>query len=395
MPTRSCLALAVLLGGALPASLSAQEVPDNQELARRIDQLAAELESLQVGEEPIAAESRYGLGPAASKVYTGSGVSIGGYGEMLYQRSSDAATPAVWDFYRAVLYLGYHFDENWVFNSEIEIEHVDQVALEMAYIDHLMAESFNVRAGHVLVPMGLINEMHEPITFWSASRPAVERFVLPSTWHENGVGIFGAAGDFAYRSYLINGFDAATLGATLGTSGFRKARQAGSQATAENLAWVGRLDWSGLPGTVLGASVYRGDADQSTTGAGPAFATTIFELHGQYDWEALRLRGLYASGEMDGATTLGNPGDEVEGWYLEAGWDVLAGGESALTPFVRHEILDLAADAPTDRATTIWTLGCAWQPRQQLVFKIDLQDHDAPGTAADAKVLEIAAGYVF
>ncbi|MBC8329812.1 MAG: hypothetical protein H8E31_13815 [Planctomycetes bacterium] len=386
----------LLLLPLIAAPLAAQEPPSNSELSRRIDLLSEELETLQFRQQPVAVESQFGLSPAASKVYASAeGISIGGYGEMLYQRYSNSAMANQWDFYRAILYVGYKFDERWVFNSEIEIEHVDQVALEMAYLDHLVCDSFNLRVGHVLVPMGWINEMHEPTTFWSANRPQVERLILPSTWHENAVGVFGEAGDFSYRSYLMTGFDASALGASLGTSGLRKARQSGSQAKAENLAWVGRLDWSGLDGLVVGGSGYFGKSDQSTVGAGPDFDTTLYELHAQYDWQALRLRGLWAAGEVEGATTLGNPGDEISGWYLEAGWDVFAGQERALTPFLRYSEYDLAADVAADRSSTIVTAGLAYQPIPQLVFKVDFQDQEHPGAAADTKVLEFSAGYIF
>jgi hypothetical protein len=388
--------LSPILALALAAPLAAQDAPSNAELARRIELLSEELETLRVGQEPVAVGSLYGLSPAASKVYASTdGISIGGYGEMLYQKSSDTATAAKWDFYRAIVYLGYKFDDRWVFNSEIEIEHVDEVALEMAYLDHLVSEEFNLRVGHVLVPMGWINEMHEPTTFWSANRPIVERYVLPSTWHENAVGAFGDLGDFSYRTYLLTGFDASKLGSSLDDQGFRSARQKGSKAAAENLAWVGRLDWRGVDGLLVGGSAYLGKADQTAPSNGPDFDTTILEFHGQYDWEALRLRGLWASGEMEDATTLGNLGDEVEGWYLEAGYDVFAGTGRALTPFLRYSEYDLAADATADTAATVITVGVAYQPLPQLVFKADLQDQDLPGSASDAKVLEFSAGYIF
>ncbi|RMH03105.1 MAG: hypothetical protein D6702_07030 [Planctomycetota bacterium] len=387
--------LVLLTALLLPAApLAAQDPPDNAELARRIDLLAEELEGLRNGREAIAVQDRYGLGPAAAKVYAvDAGPSLGGYGEALYQGYSGNGAANRFDLYRLVLYVGYRFSEDWVFNSEIEFEHVDQAAVEMAYLDHLIDPAVNLRAGHLLVPMGWINETHEPTTFWSANRPQVERLILPTTWHENGVGIHGQAGGLEYRSYLMNGFDASTLGADLGTTGFRKARQGGGQAKAENLAWTGRLDWTGTPGLIAGASAWLGDADQ-TVGAGPHFPTTILEVHAQYDWEALRLRGLWARGELDGATTLGNPSDRIEGWYLEAGWDLLAGRERELVPFLRYSESDLAVGSPVDRAATWITAGLAWKPLPQAVFKLDYQRQDPPGSA-EVDVLEVAAGWAF
>ena len=78
-----------------------------------------------------------------------------------------------------------------------------------------------------LVPMGFVNEMHEPTVYFGAERPEVERLILPSTWRENGVGAFGTIADrFHYRVYLINGMD----GQGFSSNGLRGGRQNGSRA---------------------------------------------------------------------------------------------------------------------------------------------------------------------
>src|SRR5262245_3347240 len=165
-----------------------------------------------------------GLGPGASKVYSASGVSIGGYGEMLYEnfdrtREDDALSGALdrIDFLRAVIYAGYKFDDELLLNSEIEIEHggvldegeteVDpatgvgeteltgEAHLEFAYLDWMPSPQFGVRAGMLLVPVGLLNEMHEPTTFIGARRPDIEQFLVPTTWSANGAGVHGELGE--------------------------------------------------------------------------------------------------------------------------------------------------------------------------------------------------------
>ncbi|MDP6941350.1 MAG: hypothetical protein QGH51_04900 [Planctomycetota bacterium] len=380
---------AILLAGTLVAPLLAQE-PSNQELSRRIDVLAEQIETIGLQETGGSVGSLHGMGPAASKVYsTESGISFGGYGEMLFTGKDSGNT---WDFYRAITYIGYRFDENWVFNSEIEIEHVDEIALEFAYLDY-EGENLGFRAGHLLAPMGWINELHEPTTFWSANRPDVERYLLPSTWHENGIGFYGEEGDFAWRAYAMTGFDAA--GFDLSSSGLRGGRQKGSKATAEDLAFTGRLDWSGYPGLTAGVSLWSGDSGQGT--GTDDFATTVWDAHFQYDRGPLRLRGLFTQAEVENANLLDTPSasDSLEGWYLEAGWDVFAerGDQTSLTPFVRVEQLDFLKDTAADTAEDRLTLGVAWQPMDRIIFKGDVVQSES--IAGDEDIVEFSVGYIF
>ena len=191
------------------ASLQSPETgPDLSELARRIDLVAAELETLKLGEVAVQADrSLHGLGPAASKVYQQpKGVSIGGYGEMVYQNfaaTNDAGAPSAKtdeiDLLRGVVYVGYKWSDRWLLNTDLEWEHSStgmggEASVEFAYVYRLIRPEFNVRAGLVLLPMGLLNELHEPTVFLGARRPGVENAILPTTWRENGVGVFGEIG---------------------------------------------------------------------------------------------------------------------------------------------------------------------------------------------------------
>ena len=382
---------------------------ENAELRRRIDVLAGEVERVEVGDAVLPVQgSEYGLGPAASKVYQrDQGLSIGGYGEAIYEnvqgRDSDE-----FDALRTVLYLGYKFDDRWVFNSEIEFEHAgEEVGVEFAYLDYLHSDALNARAGLVLVPMGFLNELHEPTTFFSTHRPQTERLILPSTWRENGVGIFGDAGDFSYRTYVVNGFDAS--GFTAG--GLRGGRQNGSEALAEDFAWTGRLDWTGTDGLVAGASAYWGEAGQDQ--GLPDATTTIVDLHAEYSIGGWRARALWAHAEVDdvedlngalGLTGADSIGEELEGWYAELGYDVLssrdADSQASLTPFVRYEAYDTQKEVPggfsSDPANDveIITFGVAWQPHRQIVFKADYQDVENDADDA-ADLLSLGLGFVF
>jgi hypothetical protein len=385
----------------------AQQTTAPAELERRIDVLAEELERLRLGDVvPEATEGRYGLGPAASKVYrAGHGVSLGGYGEMLYRNFMDPEKNDVFDFLRAILYVGYKFNDKWVLNTEIEIEHADEVYLEFGYIDYLWRDEMGFRAGLLLAPMGLVNELHEPTVFLGALRPDTEQRLLPSTWRENGAGIFGEVGPVSYRAYVMNGLK----GSGFRAAGLRGGRQKGASALSNHFGAVARVDYTGVQGLLVGGSAYYGGSGQELE---PSVPTFIYEGHVDYKFRGLELRGLFARAHLDqvaalneaaGLTGAGSVGELLQGWYAQAGFDVLSllsGAEMALTPFVRWERLDTQRRVPEGFAsnpandTRILTVGASFFPISQVVLKGEYQHRRdrAGGTAEQANVL---LGYIF
>lgn len=368
---------------------------DNQSLAdlqAQLDALTLDFENLLLQDVmPAPGDSAYGLGPAASKVYSSkSGISIGGYGEARY-RNFDSTQMDEFDFHRGVLYFGHKFNDNWILNTEIELEHVTETYLEFAYLDHLHSEALNLRAGLMLTPMGLVNEMHEPTTFLGSTRPLTESYVIPSTWRENGLGIFGRRGDLSYKLYAINGMDGVPdpddKGGYGGPKGLRGGRQKGAEATAEDVAVVGSLSWTPTPGLALGLSAYEGAAGQNAGGGD--MDTSIFELHGDYRSGPVWARALVAdAGVRDRAEGDMNLG----GSYLEVGYDILAESETqSLYPFVRWETIDTDVSAGGIKDDVL-TVGLHYRPIDQVVFKLDhatFQD----GTQDDVTTFLI--GYVF
>jgi len=384
---------------------------ENAELERRIDLLAGELEGFSLSEVigPLG-EGQPGLGPAASKVYgIEQGVSIGGYGEFIYQNFESNGPQDEIDALRAVLYFGYRFDERWILNTEIEFEHGgEETGVEFAYLDYLADPAFNVRAGLLLVPMGFINELHEPTTFYSARRPETERRILPSTWREVGAGVHGEFGDFVYRTYLVNGLDASGFSA----EGLRDGRQNGSEALAEDFALTGRLDWMGMPGTTLGVSGYFGDSGQEQI-AGGDVGTAIWDAHAEWRWRGLRARGLYTLAALDDVSELNDElglsdeesvGEELTGWYAELGYDLFSwlrpSGQAELTPFVRFESYDTQAEVPSGFASDpandvdILTVGLDWKPTPGIVVKLDYMDVEDAAEGGSNQV-NLSLGYVF
>jgi hypothetical protein len=365
-----------------------------------------------------ADESQYGLGPAASKIYrTDRGLSIGGYGELLYQKfdserdnGTDSGRTDTFDLLRGVLYFGYKFNDRWLLNTEIEYEHAGgEVSVEFAYIDYLWRPEASLRGGLLLVPMGFINELHEPTVFLGANRPDIERLIIPTTWRENGFGLFGEAGPVSYRTYVVNGF----RGAGFTAAGLRGGRQKGNQAKAEDFAWVGRLDFTGVPGLLVGGSAYVGDSGQdleTSGGDGISVGTSLIEGHLEWRWRGLEFRALGVQAELDDVADLnralgltGNQsvGEKLQGYYLQLGYDVLAGrGDRALIPYVRWETYNTQDEVPAGfRANPandieVLTLGLALKPIEQIILKIDHQNYDnAAGTGVDQ--LNVLLGYVF
>jgi len=382
------------------------------ELERRLEVLAGEIEKMKIGEAAVAAEeSENGFGPAASKVYRSErGLSIGGYGEVRYQ-DFDSEESAELDLLRAVLYFGYKWNDRWLFNSEVEYEHAgEEVAVEFAYIDYLWRPQASFRAGLVLVPMGFINELHEPTVFLGANRPELERRIIPSTWKENGFGLFGDVGPFTYRTYLVNGFDATGFSA----AGLRGGRQEGIEAKADDFAWVGRLDYTGAPGLLVGGSAYLGNSGQdleSARGDAIDVGTAILEGHLEWRWQGLELRVLGVQAELDDVAELnralsltGNRsiGEKLKGYYVQLGYDVLSGRAAgkALIPYARWEAFNTQDAVPSgfraDLANDVetLTLGLAFKPLEQIILKTDYQNVDnGAGTGVDQ--FNVVLGYVF
>jgi hypothetical protein len=419
--TRAELAAAKSAAGADPQRLS--------EIERQIEVLAREIEQLKLGEAapavPESKDLRYGVGPAASKVYGKKGVSIGGYGEFVYQNfggSRQDGEPSGLrdqvDLVRAVLYFGYKFDDRWVLNTELEAEHAvtasdkgGEMEVEFAYLDYLFSRPLRARAGLVLIPMGLVNELHEPPTFLGALRPEVEQRLIPTTWRELGAGLYGDAGRFSYRLYAVNGLNSEGYSA----EGIREGSQEGSEAAAENWAVTGRLDWTPISGALLGASFFSGDSDQGrSTPVGRSFAgrTTLFDAHADWKWRGLWLRGLYvrttvgdaaAINEANGFKEEESVGSRQWGWYLQGGFDVLSlrsGSRASLTPFVRYERYDTQAEVPAGYSRNpkndvkVLTIGAVLKPIEPIAIKLDWQQRkNAARTGVNQ--WNVGLGYLF
>lgn len=403
---RSAPAHLGVLGLALMLSLSAAPAagqnPDSAriaELERRMEALTREMERLSLGEGVVQADTSVGgLGYGASKVYTIEvGVSLGGYGEFLYenyaserQDASPSGKADQFDALRAIVYVGYKFNDRLLFNSEIEVEHADEIYLEFAYLDYVLTPGVGLRAGMLLAPLGLVNELHEPPTFLGTERTITESRIIPTTWRENGVGLFGDAGGFDWRVYVMNSLDASGFDA----SGMRGGRQKGARAAAEDFGLAARLDWRGTPGLVVGAATYLGETAQNAELDGDEVGggIVIWDLHADYKLKGWEFRGLLAGAQVGDAAELnelneltgsGGIGESMLGWYVQAGYDVLRSAQTThqLIPYLTYERVNTQRSVPAgftaDPATQLSaaSFGVAWKPAPQVVWKADYQVH--------------------
>jgi hypothetical protein len=372
-----------------------------EELRRQLEILATEVERLRSGEQEVELSDErrraLGLAPSAAATYRRTqGFSFAGYGEALYENVAsenesgrELSGTSQFDFLRLVLYSGYRFSDKFIFNSELEVEHGNEIWVEFAYVDYLANDNFTVRGGLLLLPLGLTNEFHEPNVFLGARRPETETRIIPTTWRENGAGVLGSVGRVSYRAYVVNGLDASRFAAT----GLRGGRQRGSRAKASDLAFAGRLDVTPTAGIFVGGGVYTGGSGQGirgTDGGELDVHTTIGEVHGQAQLRGFDLRALYARAEIDEAAELsralrltGDDGvaDTMGGGYVQIGYNVLSrvSERAAVTPYYRFETVNtqqaVAAGFAVDRATdgTFHTFGVEFRPIFNVVVKTDYQ----------------------
>ena len=402
------------------------------ELERQIEAITRDLEALTLGTEVVnpAQRGAFGMAPAAGKVYTiNQGVSIGGYGEVLYQTYAGAkengdpsGKAAKLDAYRGIIYVGYKFNDRILFNSEIEIEHgstglAGSASLEFAYLDYKLTDNFGLRAGLLLVPVGITNEVHEPPVWLGTTRPLTENKINPTTWRESGFGIFGETEVFSYRAYVVNSLDGVGGGSSgasgFSSSGLRGGRQKGSKAVAENFSAVGRIDYTGSPGLMIGTSFYTGDQghNRELNGREVSIGTNIWEAHFKYQARGFDVQALTALAsvanaddlnELKGLSGSGSVGEKLSGWYAQVGYDLLwsSASEQQLLPYFRYEIVNTQAEVPSGYSSSgskdfnVTAIGMAWKPIGNTVLKMDYQMH-SNASSSGINQFNVAMGWLF
>ena len=339
------------------------------------------------------------------------GTAFGGYGELTLNAPGkyvlDSPPEATIDLRRFVLFFGHNFSDRLRFYSELEVEHAvssagdrGEAEVEQAYLDGLLSRRLSLRGGLMVVPVGIINVYHEPPTFNGVDRPAVDTYVIPTTWREPGIGIFGELREgVRYQLYLINGFNA--NGFTAETA-IREGHQEAQFAHAGDWGGVARLDWEPTLGTIIGGSAYYATSGNTLTSTVGKVPVSLFEADAR-----TRIGGFTARAEVaflfigdaaalnvtlrDAALAGGGTGpyypvaSQSRGGYLEAGYDLLRllapGSEQSVTLFGRFDYADTQAAVPAGFVAnpafrrTIYTVGLTYRPVMQIGLKLDYRRH--------------------
>ena len=310
------------------------------------------------------------------------------------------------DLRRAVIGFGYSLDEDTSFNSEFEFEHavtsaedVGEVGVEQFYIEHSLTLETSLKAGLFVIPMGFLNESHEPTRYYGVERNFVETAIIPTTWREGGIGVYGSNRlGIAWDLGVTTGFDlgkwdpASTEGQD---SPLGSIHQELANANARDLSVYLALNYRGIPGFVAGASVFTGKASQGNPAASLASDTrvTLWDAHTRWTPGNFDLSALYAMGRITdtadlNATFVGNPSlipQEFWGAYLQGAYRFALGGTRSLAPFVRYERYNTGskyASLPAGLSVTalpteaVWTYGASFYLNPKLVFKADYQKFD-------------------
>lgn len=340
----------------------------------------------------------------------GKRLTIGGYGEVHYNQplSSDIRSNGKLDVHRMVMLFGYKFNSRTQFFTELEFEHVSEVYVEQAFLQYKINNLINLRGGLLLIPMGIINEYHEPTTFNGVERPLVDTYIAPTTWREIGLGVSGnlPEASLKYQLYLVNGFNGYNGSANLnGKNGLRSGRQKGAESFISYPNFTGKIEYFGIRGLNIGVSGYYGktqstlydglkkDDDIAVSSADSSVVKVAMAgLDLRYSLKGLQLRGQYyftgiSNTEQYNKFTmsdneLNDLGKTMTGFYAEAGYNVFRPIEKIkmkLIPFFRFEYLDTHHSVDEDIVKnesykkTIVTTGLTLEITRGVVLKADMQ----------------------
>lgn len=351
---------------------------------------------------------------------------IGSYGEAHYNQNidGDQFRAGKIDLHRIITYLGYRFNERAQFFSEIEFEHTNEIYVEQAFVNYRFNDKFNFKTGVILVPMGYVNEFHEPTLFNGVERPNVDKYIIPSTWREMGAGFQGLLKKVSikYQLYVLNGFNGYTGTARLsGSNGLRNARQGGDESSFTSPSVTGKLSYFGFNKLLIEASTYIGKTESSlfnglernnTVAISQADSTVVgismVGLNFSYAAKRLMFRGqtIYTSlsnTDQYNTFTGSNVAKGILGGYAEVSYkfDLKKDDYLQLIPFVRYEYYDthfkvddfVARNKAYAREELI--IGVGLKPAPGLIFKADYQLFKTKVDDSFTSTLNLGFGYWF
>ena len=383
-PDRTASAALIAPGPLAAQQVGAEGAGHDRDRRAEVDSLAALKARLRAPEAQLEAAER----TQAERRERTPPTTLSGYMDFHYNNFRGGSSRL--DFHRFVLLVGHEFQERIRFYSELEVEHAfvgaeagGELELEQAFVDFHLDPRLVLRVGIFLVPIGILNERHEPPAFFGVERHQLETVIVPTTWFEPGVGAFGRlAPGLDYKLYLLGSLDARGFG----PGGIRGGRSKAFKTNADQPAVVARLTYGGLRGLDLGASVYRGDAGHAVETSVPV---TLLEADAQWRGGPVELRGIWAHTRVGNARELNRElGREagaavarnMGGFGLQAAVHLLSSTHPmGLAAFARYEEVDTQRRVPEgfQRAPRFdrdwWTVGLSFWPDPDVVFKADYQ----------------------
>ncbi len=329
---------------------------------------------------------------------------VGGYGELHYNNTLEEGTATEkLDFHRFVLFIEHNWTPQWSFKSEVELEHnfveggesAGELALEQAYVEYRPTDHTGLRAGVILLNVGLTNPNHEPPLFFSVERPEYSAYIIPTTWYGNGAALTGRFKAFEYTFSLTEGLDGARFSAA---NGIRKGREHGYKADASTLLYSLNLTYYGFNGWMLGGS-YTYNKARFDKNVFLPFSLT--EFHFSYEQNNLLIRGEWGQIHYNGASS-GFTVERARGYYIDAGYAIgaLLDLQSALIPWLRLSTRDTADKLRTginehSYKYSTWLLGVDYKPLPDVVFKAELGRRKRASDGKTGDLFNLSVGYMF
>lgn len=350
---------------------------------------------------------------------------IGGYGQVDYNQPliQGQSNTGKLDVHRLVLLFGYNFTDKLQLFTEIELEHVKEVYVEQAFINYKFNPYIQAKGGLILIPMGIVNELHEPTIYYGVERPFLDTKIVPTTWREIGLGVHGNIQEISlnYQVYMVNGFLGYNDQAKFrGSDGYRKGRQKGAESIISSPNLSAKLDYYGIPRLKIGLATYIGKSqsnlfnglpendDMLTQQADSSIVNiSMFGLDATYSIKGMQLRGqlIFANnGNIEKYNVFGDTdlGKQLFGYYAEAGYNVFRSTKikSELIPFVRYEFINTHHETvgfePNKKyETQLITSGLNWKINSGVVLKVDYQWIKTAAQSKYDHAFNAGIGFVF
>jgi hypothetical protein len=390
----------------------------------RIDALENQIRAMQQRLDAIKEADAANRPPEWLDQVHGKGLTFGFYGEAKYNMSK-GNNGNYFDPHRFVLSPGYKLSDNAYFNAEIEIEHggVDdkddsrfrgEVEIEQFYSDVKINDWLNWRSlGVSLIPVGSINLHHEPDQFYSVHRPIMYKYIIPSTWMEGSMGLFGDVPQIEGLGWFFlvsQGLSNANGSIADGSKGVRDTRpDLNAKGDNRQLAYTMRLEYDGassdsewLKGLSGSASSYFGNYQETTTTDTDIY---LWDLEAKYRWRSgfmknFELIGDYAQWHFASPDAIAdaNVGDRMFGYRLELAYHHMLEGDEELIPFFRLEGYDTSEGSKDSNAfadtgsSNYLTYGVYYQLNRHMELKAAVRQSMDD---ADNTEFSIGVGYQF